>query len=209
MDPSRTVDDPNEHGLPRTRGDGPARRIHSAGYSPASPHTRGWTRGSYEVRVLNKGFPAHAGMDPGTSVVGHRSRGLPRTRGDGPETRSQSKATTAASPHTRGWTHGIIDGGDQVSGFPAHAGMDRRRVGHREGNPGLPRTRGDGPRATGSYPGTSRASPHTRGWTPLGQRGREVPPGFPAHAGMDLGSPRRAAGCLGLPRTRGDGPEWS
>ena len=53
---------------------------------------------------------------------------------------------------------------------------------------------------------TSRASPHTRGWTRGGRRAAADPHGFPAHAGMDPPTPPRPRRYRGLPRTRGDGP---
>ena len=70
--------------LPRTRGDGPPRPHDAAWLVPASPHTRGWTRGGGPGVSAERGFPAHAGMDPwDTSASTTRPR-LPRTRGDGP-----------------------------------------------------------------------------------------------------------------------------
>ena len=91
-----------------------------------------------------------------------------------------------ASPHTRGWTVSDLIFARVGRGFPAHAGMDRplRTLSGR--CPGLPRTRGDGPIAVPTSRSRSRASPHTRGWTP------------------GTGRPGDDAG--GLPRTRGDGP---
>ena len=113
----------------------------------------------------------------------------------------------SASPHTRGWTVVPGDTGQEVLGFPAHAGMDPAPGGSSRGRRRLPRTRGDGPRSTERDSSPAMASPHTRGWT----RGwrcagvRDV--GFPAHAGMD--PPRRWSTRRRhrLPRTRGDGPD--
>ena len=51
----------------------------------ASPHTRGWTYVSPGDIAGQRGFPAHAGMDPSAPHVAQPRRGLPRTRGDGPE----------------------------------------------------------------------------------------------------------------------------
>ena len=55
-------------------------------------------------------------------------------------------------------------------------------------------------------PADIRASPHTRGWTPLVQRRRADDGGFPAHAGMDPTRTGRRRRSRRLPRTRGDGP---
>ena len=52
------------------------------------------------------------------------------------------------------------------------------------------------------------ASPHTRGWTCHARAGGPVLPGFPAHAGMDPSAGSSPAHRPGLPRTRGDGPEY-
>ena len=93
------------------------------------------------------------------------------------------------------------------AGFPAHAGMDpcaRARPGR---SVRLPRTRGDGPLDAHVPPLARRASPHTRGWTVLGRRRRRRGSGFPAHAGMDPSVARPDRRAVGLPRTRGDGPQ--
>ena len=70
----------------------------------------------------------------------------------------------------------------------------------------LPRTRGDGPLTDSRSSRASRASPHTRGWTPLVHEDVGEGSGFPAHAGMDRGLHQRKRLIYGLPRTRGDGP---
>ena len=132
----------------------------------------------------------------------------------------------SASPHTRGWTPPAAEEPEPPAGFPAHAGMDPPRP-RAHGRPTrLPRTRGDGPTPSNPNARGSRASPHTRGWTPVGAAAADRLRGFPAHAGMDREArrgPRRAAGfpahagmdprtardrrgCTRLPRTRGDGP---
>ena len=114
--------------------------------------------------------------------------GVPRTRGDGPSIAEPILPSWTCSPHTRGWT--------------------ARSNGAHPDHIGVPRTRGDGPIAhrsdvvnSGVFPahagmdrgvrssaaGVSPCSPHTRGWTAI-----------------------RAATVgarLGVPRTRGDGPE--
>ena len=117
-----------------------------------------------------------------------------------------------ASPHTRGWTHSSDAADHDVEGFPAHAGMDPSHSPRRRRTSRLPRTRGDGPGARTRLRLPVGASPHTRGWTPIGLAVVEGRRGFPAHAGMDpapasCGRPQR-----GLPRTRGDGPgsiQWT
>jgi len=71
----------------------------------------------------------------------------------------------------------------------------------------LPRTRGDGP-ASGLFAKLKNwAPPHTRGWTPCDRRLGDVLAGSPAHAGMDPQHRCDRGLVLGLPRTRGDGPQ--
>ena len=206
MDPSRGRSPPRRRRLPRTRGDGPEHPGRGRGSCRASPHTRGWTPGLAVDHRPQVGFPAHAGMDPPAARGRGAARGLPRTRGDGPCRVSPTASSSAASPHTRGWTRGGPRVALPLRGFPAHAGMDPAAVGEGALRRGLPRTRGDGP--SSSFPPRADvvASPHTRGWTRRHRRARRPALGFPAHAGMD--PPRRSgtACCCGLPRTRGDGP---
>ena len=96
-------------------------------------------------QLSDRGFPAHAGMDLVRISSSLHISGLPRTRGDGPDTDSADGTTAAASPHTRGWTHAGNRKHDCEGGFPAHAGMDpvQEKVQARMNR--LPRTRGDGP----------------------------------------------------------------
>ena len=193
-------------GLPRTRGDGPCRFPRGVTHPRASPHTRGWTRPRGGADRRERGFPAHAGMDPG-GRRGRRMRdGLPRTRGDGPLTFRFRPGRGRASPHTRGWTVRVLRRGDGVRGFPAHAGMDPAGCG-RTATPGrLPRTRGDGPDPPLAAAGRDPASPHTRGWTRPRPGEHHLARGFPAHAGMDPRPTSRRCRSARLPRTRGDGP---
>ena len=175
--------------------------------STASPHTRGWTRRMLERVQGRAGFPAHAGMDPHPDGGGGGGPWLPRTRGDGPSRFKTREHRSTASPHTRGWTAGGLVRQWRGYGFPAHAGMDPadavvRHRGHR-----LPRTRGDGPRATDPDPAGTPASPHTRGWTPFDDLIHVPRTGFPAHAGMDPGCRPPTPSGTWLPRTRGDGPQ--
>ena len=116
-------------GFPRTRGDGPLALDPEIGRLRVSPHTRGWTRASERLVDGNKGFPAHAGMDPSPPSCRRARPGFPRTRGDGPAPRPCRSSRVPVSPHTRGWTrHAGRDPG-RIFGFPAHAGMDPGRPG--------------------------------------------------------------------------------
>ena len=211
MDPRQARLRRRRPGLPRTRGDGPARVIGLRAADLASPHTRGWTLEILGNQATALGFPAHAGMDPAAGRPARPAAGLPRTRGDGPNDKPAHRCAGAASPHTRGWTRPRIDCAPGGGGFPAHAGMDLLVGFDPDELIGLPRTRGDGP--CGRRPGviTARASPHTRGWTLRADSARIRAEGFPAHAGMDPARSAASRRRAGLPRTRGDGPgaDWT
>ena len=210
MDPFSTSSRVASRWLPRTRGDGPAAAVIRAAPMAASPHTRGWTPvASTRTGSGGAGFPAHAGMDLGSTARGWRGAGLPRTRGDGPLDDVTDLDEDAASPHTRGWTHPEPLHALVAGGFPAHAGMDPAGKAHQSRAGRLPRTRGDGPLPLVDDELPCGASPHTRGWTFDGLCKPHLPHGFPAHAGMDLAHVGLPSAGLGLPRTRGDGPRRS
>ena len=131
---------------------------------------------------------------------------FPRTRGDGPFRPPEGLLKTAVSPHTRGWTLPDTSDVHCPVGFPAHAGMDPGRTAEDDGARRFPRTRGDGPEAAIGRRALEKVSPHTRGWTSSIRWTSSGAPGFPAHAGMDLGVEEGEHGEQGFPRTRGDGP---
>ena len=139
-------------------------------------------------------------------MAGTKSTRVPRTRGDGPRRARAAARETSGSPHTRGWTRASSSRRRAMRGFPAHAGMDPNRHDPAPGGDGVPRTRGDGPRAAMAEIGRRTGSPHTRGWTPAVGRGPRQGEGFPAHAGMDLRVMSVSRARRGVPRTRGDGP---
>ena len=131
---------------------------------------------------------------------------IPRTRGDGPAGRDWRWRLRVDSPHARGWTGAPAAAGRQDEGFPARAGMDRGRSPPRRQQPGIPRTRGDGPLARAQAAVRTSDSPHARGWTPVRTPRGVRDSGFPARAGMDPSAPTSRTGTSGIPRTRGDGP---
>ena len=206
MDPADPADTRTPRRVPRTRGDGPRSRCSARWRCPGSPHTRGWTRIGPDPSGAAVGFPAHAGMDPSPAGGGTATRGVPRTRGDGPGDVVTAGHVGGGSPHTRGWTVLAVRAGWMRDGFPAHAGMDPGRRSARGRRPGVPRTRGDGPASITSTSTSTPGSPHTRGWTPPFAAAVRAEAGFPAHAGMDPSRSDAAAGDRGVPRTRGDGP---
>ncbi len=192
--------------IPRTRGDGPRRGSGRSWPSRDSPHTRGWTRREHVFAEPLRGFPAHAGMDPPTRWTRRSTRGIPRTRGDGPHRGHGCGARGEDSPHTRGWTHANKERLVEEAGFPAHAGMDRAGTRGRCARARIPRTRGDGPLSGVCVLPDGSDSPHTRGWTSITADSASPTWGFPAHAGMDPLAVTRADRPRRIPRTRGDGP---
>ena len=129
--------------------------------------------------------PAHAGMDPVHPSAPPGEGRLPRTRGDGPCSRSGMTTTRTAPPHTRGWTLRQRLVAEDVGGSPAHAGMDPPPSPGADPAARLPRTRGDGPTPNHGSPARASAPPHTRGWTRVTGGSVAVERGSPAHAGMD------------------------
>ena len=212
--------------FPRPRGDGPRLRDSTSRRHEVSPPTRGWTDDGRPVDWALRGFPAHAGMDPLNLRMSLQGMGFPRPRGDGPRERQGTAGHLWVSPPTRGWTVTAVIATLNVIGFPAHAGMDPRPATRSLSQIRFPRPRGDGPGCSrvGSPPPavspptrgwTSSASigqfqnwvsPPTRGWTSPTIHHAQLPPGFPAHAGMDRSTRARRRRGSGFPRPRGDGP---
>ncbi len=116
---------------PRTRGDGPTRRVVTVSDAFCSPHPRGWSRHQAE-EVAGAGLlPAPAGMVPRGRSRSATARSAPRTRGDGPSPASSFRPRLICSPHPRGWS---LSGrprppghlcSPHPRGWPRHAGMDR------------------------------------------------------------------------------------
>ena len=132
-------------GFPRPRGDGPASVLLATTGGGVSPPTRGWTLVDGTPTMVARGFPAHAGMDPGRHLAVGSRRGFPRPRGDGPVPVPAAPAVAGVSPPTRGWTLDQPLSACFAYGFPAHAGMDRlRRITFGKAE-WFPRPRGDGP----------------------------------------------------------------
>ena len=230
MDPHASWGGGSRPRLPRARGDGPALPAVIPGIGWASPRSRGWTRGAGGGALPRLGFPALAGMDPGSGRGGLLMTRLPRARGDGPASGSDAPEREVASPRSRGWTHASLRAADAAPGFPALAGMDPSAPRTRRCWSRLPRARGDGPstrRPVIELPAASprsrgwtrhaldrsaaaavawTASPRSRGWTRLARAGGRMALGFPALAGMDPCTTAPAGSHPGLPRARGDGP---
>ncbi len=85
--------------------------------------------------------------------------------------------------------------------------MDRKEPSDVLQHDGLPRPRGDGPRALTISPPVSESPPPTRGWTHAGELGKYLAKVSPAHAGMDPSRRSPTRDVQRLPRPRGDGPD--
>ncbi len=194
--------------LPRVRGDGPSSHGGLAQTKSAPPRARGWTPDEGRRHRADRGSPACAGMDPGSSGCSSRSARLPRVRGDGPRLRVRPDARPEAPPRARGWT--VLELLDLIDaqGSPACAGMDPRARLPLTGMERLPRVRGDGPDSICLRCADARAPPRARGWTRADQERGVSDRGSPACAGMDRAIAASPIGTMRLPRVRGDGP-WS
>ena len=192
--------------FPRPRGDGPSICGRGSGTSAVSPPTRGWTPIHRVRRQPDRGFPAHAGMDPSPTCRRGAPSRFPRPRGDGPRYHHAAASERRVSPPTRGWTLTPACSAEGSPGFPAHAGMDRSPPMSCVVRPWFPRPRGDGPGQAAFAIGELEVSPPTRGWTVARMAADHRRAGFPAHAGMDHHSVCPCRPTARFPRPRGDGP---
>ena len=171
--------------VPRACGDGPPSVCTSARQQSCSPRMRGWTGSTGGLRGPRAVFPAHAGMDRPPRWPASERRSVPRACGDGPVAHLDQTNESECSPRMRGWT--VLGCGLHLANwvFPAHAGMDRPRLGGRWRGARVPRACGDGPGAYRKPSGQVRCSPRMRGWTVLNPLDDPLLGVFPAHAGMD------------------------
>ena len=180
---------------------------HVIGQAP--PPTRGSTPDEANRLDEINGSPAHAGIDPEAAFRQLVGIGLPRPRGDRPDSDIRSMPPQSAPPPTRGSTLGWKWVGNRLEGSPAHAGIDPTTRIPGGLIPRLPRPRGDRPFWIDMGGGKTLAPPPTRGSTPQNLRRVEVQGGSPAHAGIDPVDTELLA-CEGrLPRPRGDRPRLS
>jgi len=151
--------------LPRARGDRPGTSPLSPAPALASPRARGSTPD--EAAVLQKviGFPARAGIDPGTRRIISGCSGLPRARGDRPLSGHGPRLAQEASPRARGSTQSRPCGRKSIGGFPARAGIDLLPLPLPHPHLRLPRARGDRPCGQTCDSVRFGASPRARGST--------------------------------------------
>ena len=132
-------------GVPRPRGDGPARVEMTGTVDGRSPPARGWPDEQIGSRVAVAAFPARAGMARTAPVEPAPARRVPRPRGDGPSERVGPSTIIGRSPPARGWPVVPALDAPEARAFPARAGMARRRRRRIVYFVCVPRPRGDGP----------------------------------------------------------------
>ncbi len=178
--------------LPRPCGDGPPSATWWMVTPEVTPPMRGWTEKSNRQNARFWGYPAHAGMDlPLRDYPPGRIR-LPRPCGDGPYCDRPATSALKVTPPMRGWTRAGTPASGLAGGYPAHAGMDPPHLMRRVGRYQLPRPCGDGPETARDPDAADEVTPPMRGWTIDGVLYGDGGRGYPAHAGMDPASARRA-----------------
>ena len=140
-----------------------------------------------------------------SSQKGLRSS-VPRPRGDGPRAVKRDSFGDERSPPARGWPGDRGAAVRRRRAFPARAGMARRPVGRSKATFGVPRPRGDGPMTAVLRSTMRMRSPPARGWPVEAHAGADIPPAFPARAGMARCDSGHGTLRRRVPRPRGDGP---
>ncbi len=172
--------------LPRTRGDRPSSAFAKYPSRKSPPHPRGSTR-YYLMQMINGTVsPAPAGIDPRKDVLAPDTGRLPRTRGDRPVRRLNTKGRQKSPPHPRGSTTEK----NKPYALPVS----------------LPRTRGDRPIESTKSAYSKPSPPHPRGSTVYCCKDKMTEFVSPAPAGIDPALSTQLDGLAGLPRTRGDRP---
>ncbi len=133
-------------------------------------------------------------------------RCLPRSRGDRPPGETAASDASRPAPLTRGSTRNRAQRPTRCAACPAHAGIDLNRAIGEERNRGLPRSRGDRPRAVIAAYSDQSPAPLTRGSTLLADWVIGEERACPAHAGIDLLAASMHMHAASLPRSRGDRP---
>ena len=173
--------------LPRTRGDRPVAATEGVRDQRSPPHPRGSTPALLCRRILLAVSPAPAGIDPLRKTSQTRGRGLPRTRGDRPDTWRSTRLWRMSPPHPRGSTPTADGAASCATVSPAPAGIDLLEERIRSLAERLPRTRGDRPGAKCRRLFTSQSPPHPRGSTGTSARWGSCSVVSPAPAGIDPG----------------------
>ncbi len=151
--------------LPRMRGDRPWDGDVSDEGLLFTPHARGSTSSYFSSVLIQKVYPACAGIDLTTHGETSPGNSLPRMRGDRPFSVIGKGCVLPFTPHARGSTHVYRRTRIRYRVYPACAGIDRGIIIIFMHGPCLPRMRGDRPKSgVGNTLGSS-FTPHARGST--------------------------------------------
>jgi len=133
--------------LPRMRGDPPQEHRQYSRYRQSTPHARGSTLEKLLEDYADGVYPACAGIHHREAALYIYGDSLPRMRGDPPQNASDFWRDAVSTPHARGSTPPL--GYLNVFGvvYPACAGIHLYRKTVVFIGCGLPRMRGDPPRA--------------------------------------------------------------
>ena len=173
------------------------------------PRTRGSTCAGSGTHVRAEVSPAHAGIDPFNTTGIRQSSSLPRARGDRPAVDDVRTGARWSPPRTRGSTRLRNRGMVLEIVSPAHAGIDPPSAEAPKWKHCLPRARGDRPHACAWRRSGVKSPPRTRGSTRRASSCRRRRCVSPAHAGIAPPDRRRGDHHLGLPRARGDRPDYA
>jgi len=172
-------------GLPRMRGDRPCFRSCSQSSMSFTPHARGSTVIFPHFYDSDNVYPACAGIDLILVWSSLPFVGLPRMRGDRPESAPFCLSVNLFTPHARGSTPEVPIVTRLSRVYPACAGIDPSPLPNTVRCGSLPRMRGDRPDSEQDSRRYLMFTPHARGSTWLLVGRCNLPPVYPACAGID------------------------
>ncbi len=157
-------------------------------------------------RQSRAAFPARAGINRPPPRRQPSRPGVPRPRGDQPQSLTDRCPPLWRSPPARGSTGTFGGTIELVGAFPARAGINREDRGARDLRSRVPRPRGDQPRCAWRWVSASWRSPPARGSTAAGAGRRAGAGAFPARAGINRSFLTWDNLLPSVPRPRGDQP---
>ena len=150
-------------GFPRVRGDVPLADYQRLRLKKFSPRARGCSRIIFDTRFMLRVFPACAGMFLPPHAPDRPVHRFPRVRGDVPKQLRGSLSHLMFSPRARGCSSRAADTDNNISVFPACAGMFRKHHKNQAKPQGFPRVRGDVPAWMSMNTPMATFSPRARG----------------------------------------------
>ena len=152
-------------GLPRMRGDPPLSGIIVLPCCMSTPHARGSTRYGIRIDTEYCVYPACAGIHLGGVHRAIGRYGLPRMRGDPPQSTPVTCRAGWSTPHARGSTPFPEAHFAVYPVYPACAGIHPAGCCNPLALPCLPRMRGDPPKSMEGESSVKKSTPHARGST--------------------------------------------